>query len=159
MNIERISQFFQIDSNNPWKDTLLEDFYLLTPKIKGIKGEEIVLNILKGLGYKISPRINPEHDAIVNNKKTEIKFSLATNRNYDWQFTFNHIGLAKDWEQIIFAGINGNQEIKIVSYDKTSLPLNLLKKQQGGNHGKNDDYLCSGLNSTKLLNFGHIILK
>lgn len=151
MKIDVFSELFKVENLNPWKDTPLEDFYLLSPKAKGVKGEEIVSAILKQQNYEICPRTNNGHDIILNNVKTEIKFSLASKRNCDWQFTFNHIGFEKDWDQILFVGVNGDCELKMSLYSKKDVPLHLLSKQQGGKEGQNDDYMCVGLNSKKIL--------
>ena len=86
--------------------------------------------------------------------KTEIKFSLATERNYDGKFTFNHIGLKKDWEQIIFVGVNGDGEMKVAKFWKNDLPLYLFTRQSGGNHLSNDDWMITKEQSTILFSLG-----
>lgn len=160
MNVTDISELFICDSSSPWKGTPLNDFYLLNPKKKGGQGEKIAGAILEKLGYDVNYDVpnNGGYDMIVDGKKTEIKFSLASTRNFIWQFTFNHIGFKKDWEQIIFVGINGDMNIHIVKYDKDNLPQDLLSKQQGGKKGDNDDFMCSGVKSTKLMKSGECLL-
>lgn len=160
MKVTDISELFVCDSSSPWAGTILNDFYLLNPKAKGAKGEEIVVKILKNLGYTVEETHmnNGPFDKFVNGKKTEIKFSLASKRNYDWKFTFNHIGFKKDWEQIIFVGINGDLKIHIVKYNKNELPMDFLSRQQGGSSGDNDDFMSSGLKSKQLMMNGECLL-
>lgn len=128
--------------NNPWSGTILENYYTLNPASKGSKGESIVSEMLKSLNYKVKPRENTGHDRIVNNVKTEIKFALAVERNNDFKCIFNHIGMAKDWDEIILCCINGNMEVKMVSFTKKNFPIELCSRQQGGNSSKNDDFMC-----------------
>lgn len=161
MNAIDISELFICDSTSPWVDTILNDFYLLNPKAKGAKGEEIAAAILTNLGHtveKTNVQNNGPFDRLVDGKKTEIKFSLASQRNYDWRFTFNHIGFKKDWEQIIFVGINGDLNIHIVKYNKDELSMDFLSRQQGGKSGDNDDFMSSGLKSKQLMMNGECLL-
>ena len=66
-------------------------------------------------GSTVESPTNPGHDRIVDVKKTEIKFSLASSNNNHKKdgklidpdsFTFNHIAAEKDWDWFIFLGIN-----------------------------------------------------
>ena len=158
MNAMDCPELFNCVLKNPWADTPLETYYLLNPKAKGTQGEKIAEAILIKLGYEVKPRTNSGNDRLVNNLKTEIKFSAASERNYEWRFTFNHIGFEKDWDQIIFVGVNGDLSIHIVKYDKDKLPKDLLSHQQGGSKSKNDDFMCTGENSTKLMMLGECLL-
>lgn len=136
---------------NPWNGTILEGYYALNPASKGSKGEQAVEEILKQLGYTVQRRANAGHDRIVNGVKTEIKFALAVNRNESFQCIFNHIGMSKDWDEIILCCINGDMEIRMVSFSKENFPLELCSKQQGGRNSDNDDYMCNATNSYDLL--------
>lgn len=160
MNVIDIPELFICDLSSPWAGTPLNDFYSLNPKKKGIQGEKIAGAILEKIGYNVQYNApnNGGFDMTVDGKKTEIKFSLASERNFDWRFTFNHIGFKKDWEQIIFIGINGDMNIHIVKYNKNNLPKDLLSHQQGGKTGGNDDYMCSGLKSKMLMIGGECLL-
>lgn len=139
---------------NPWQGTPFENFYNFPPKKKGVAGEEIVKQMLSRNGHKVEKRVNTGHDAIIDGVKTEIKFSLATERNYDGKFTFNHIGLKKDWEQIIFVGVNGDGEMKVAKFWKNDLPLYLFTRQSGGNYLSNDDWMITKEQSTILFSLG-----
>lgn len=129
-------------ANNPWAGTLLEGYYALNPASKGSKGESIVSEILKSLDYKVEPRKNKGHDRIVNDIKTEIKFALAVEKNNDFKCIFNHIGMEKDWDEIILCCVNGDMEVKMVSFTKENFPIELCTRQQGGKTGSNDDFMC-----------------
>lgn len=141
----------KLATSNPWKDTILENYYTLNPASKGSHGEKIVEEILKQFNYEVKPRVNAGHDRIVNGVKTEIKFALAVNANSDFKCIFNHVGMEKDWEQLILCCVNGDMEIRMVSFTKDNLPIELWTRQQGGKNGGNDDYMCNADNSCKVL--------
>jgi hypothetical protein len=101
--------------HNNWEGTLFEDYPKMDPKGKGSFGEEYVEGLMKLRGSTVEPPTDPGHDRIIDIKKTEIKFSLASsNNNYKKtgklidpdSFTFNHIAAEKDWDWFIFLGIN-----------------------------------------------------
>jgi hypothetical protein len=146
---------FGLSSNNPWEGTPFEKYYQTGAKQKGALGELIVASFLESEGMIVDKSKNQGHDRIVNNYKTEIKFSCASKRNQDFLFTFNHISFCKDWERIIFCGINGNLEAKIVWFSKENmkelLDESILKHQQAGQENNLDDYCIMGTNSKKLL--------
>ena len=79
-------------------------------------------------------------------------------KNYNFKCIFNHIGMEKDWDEIILCCINGDLKIKMVSFTKENFPINLCARQQGGNSGKNDDFMCA--NGHKLLEHenAHILI-
>ena len=158
MNAAECPELFKCDTGNPWAGTPLESYYAAHPKKKGVLGENITEAILTKLGYKVENRTNAGNDRLVNGITTEIKFSAATDRNYNWQFTFNHIGFEKDWDQIIFCGVNGDLNIHISKYTKDELTKQYLSNQQGGKKSNNDDFMSTGTNSTKLLMNGQCIL-
>ena len=138
-------------SENPWVGTIMEGYYNVNNKVKGTKGEEIVEELLKSINYEVKPRTSAGHDRIINGVKTEIKFSAATKRNNDYEFTFNHIGLNKDWDEIIFCGINGDLEIKMICFNRDTFPFELFNAQQGGQKSNNDDYMCTGAKTALLM--------
>lgn len=136
---------------NPWENTVMEGYYNVNNRQKGVRGEEIVEELLKQLGYEVKRRTNEGHDRIVNGIKTEIKFSAATDRNYNYEFTFNHIGLHKDWDEVIFCGVNGDLTVRMVRFNRETFPFEFFNVQQGGKNGGNDDHMCAGKRSTALL--------
>ena len=152
MNIYQVKYYFsEIKPTNPWAGTPVENYYALSNAAKGSAGEQIVENILKEKGYSVEPRTNPGHDRIINGRKTEIKFCLATKANNDYKTTFNHIGFNKDWEDILFVCINGDGEIASALYSRETFPHDLIHHQQGGNSSGNDDYMISGKLSADIL--------
>ena len=138
-------------SSNPWSGTIMEGYYALNNRAKGARGEEIVEVLLKQLGYSVNPAKHSSYDRIVNGINTEIKFSAATGRNNDFEFIFNHIGKGKEWEEVIFCGINGDLEIRMVRFNRDTFPYELFNTQQGGKNGNNDDLMCSGKQARALL--------
>lgn len=158
MNAFDRPELFKCDFTNPWKDTPLEDYYCVSPKQKGVQGEKIAETILKELGYDVKPATSSGNDRLVNGIKTEIKFSAASEKNSDWKFTFNHIGFKKDWDDIIFVGVNGDLRVHITRYNKESFPKEYLSHQQGGKSGDNDDFMSTGTKSQKLMLGGEYLL-
>ena len=151
MNAFVTNYFDEIISTNPWAGTPVERYYALPNSAKGSTGESIVESILKEKGYDVKPRTNAGHDRIINGRKTEIKFCLATKRNTNFRTTFNHIGFNKDWEDILFVCINGDGEIASALYSKDNFPHELVHHQQGGNSSGNDDFMISGKQSVDIL--------
>lgn len=140
------------EKDSKWQGTPYESYEKLGTKAKGTWGEEFVKRLLVSKGYKVEVRTSPGHDCIANGLKTEIKFSLASERNHDYHFTFNHISKGKDWEQIIFVGVNGDLDITGTIFTKDNLPLEeLFSAQQGGKELGNDDYMTVGERAKKLL--------
>ena len=151
MNAFVTNYFDDIEPTNPWIGTPVEKYYALANSAKGSVGEQIVEKILKEKGYNVQPRMNPGHDRIINGRKTEIKFCLATKGNKDYKTTFNHIGFNKDWDDILFVCINGDGEIASALYSKDTFPFDLVHHQQGGNSSNNDDFMISGKASATIL--------
>ena len=142
-----------------WKGTPMEEYEMLNPKAKGKFGEGIITSIAEGYGLNVQPheRENAQYDFFINGIKTEAKFSGATDRNCKWRFTFNHVGLEKDWDRLILMGVNGDLQYKIVWFTKDDIKTimreeSFLSHQQGGKESKNDDFLSSSTKATKLLN-------
>ena len=146
-----VTNYLNSLANNPWEGTIMEGYYALNPASKGSKGESVVEEILKSLGHTVKPRKNAGHDRIVNGVKTEIKFALAVERNCDYRCMFNHIGMEKDWDEIILCCVNGDLDIKMVSFTKEDFPIDLCSRQQGGNSSSNDDFMCNSTNSCALM--------
>ena len=146
---------FGLSSNNPWEGTPFEKYYQTGAKQYGALGELIIASFLENEGMRIEKPKNQGHDRIINGWRTEIKFSCASKRNQNFLFTFNHISFCKDWERIIFCGINGDLEARIIWFSKEDMEklLNegILKHQQAGQENNLDDYCIMGNNSRKLL--------
>lgn len=146
-----INLFTECTINNKWAGTPLEKYAALGTRQRGAFSESAVKQILSELGFNIESPQNPGHDFIMNGIKTELKFGLTTGRNNNWRTMFNHIGLEKDWEQLVLACINGDLKFRIVLIKRDNLSEDLLQHQQGGNKSENDDYMISGVRARKAL--------
>lgn len=146
-----INLFTDCVLSNKWSGTPLEKYAAMAPKQKGSFSEGVIKQILEDLGHTIEVSSNVGHDFVLDGIKTELKFGLATDRNTNWRTMFNHIGLDKDWDQIIFACINGDLKFRIVVIKKDKLSEDLLKHQQGGNKSGNDDYMITGSKAREAL--------
>jgi len=151
-------------TSNKWEGTPLEDYEKLGAKAKGKYGEGVVKFIFENYGFKVNPheKENDSYDLIIDGIKTEVKFSGATDRNYDWQFTFNHIAMEKDWERLVLMGVNGDLQYKLIWFTKDEVAeimecKSFLNHQQGGKYSKNDDFMCTSNKATKLMN--HVYAK
>ena len=165
--------------HNNWKGTLFESYVNLSTKNKGVFGEALVEQFMKKhVRCSVSSPTNVGHDRIFNGYKTEIKFSLANSPmdkksgkkliNPD-EFTFNHIAQYKDWDRLIFFGINPEPSQDRVNWKpgakppefraffmnkvdfQKHLPSSVFSRQQGGNDGGNDDYMVGGYNKFQAL--------
>jgi hypothetical protein len=134
-----------------WINTKYEGYTFLSPKQKGEFGELFVEKFMKNRGSIVSPKVNSGHDRIIDNHKTEIKFSLC-NKNAkglkEDSFFINHVSIGKDWTRLIFVGINYNEfNSRILWFTKEDFVLgikDLFDKQQGGKKMNNDDFKLSG---------------
>lgn len=146
-----LEYFNEVQLENSWSGTPLEKYHALTPKKKGAYSEKFVRSYLEEKGYKVENPISSGHDFVLEGKKVGLKFGLATDRNTNWRTIFNHIGLQKDWEEIIFVCVNGDCQVRMVKFTKGNLPKKLLSHQQGGNNSENDDYMINGAKARILL--------
>ena len=141
---------------DPWIETPFEGYVNMSPSQKGQFGEIFVSNFMETLNCNISDRQNTQHDRVIDGYKVEIKFGLAQ-RDYDKRcvvkdnFTINHVAKDKDWDRLVFFGINPNQEdCKLFFFDKvdflqefdTLMQTNIFMHQQTGKKSGNDDYMC-----------------
>lgn len=144
---------------DPWKNTALEGYVFMGPKQKGEYGERIVEAFMKVKGLHVSRAHSSTagYDRIIDGVKTEIKFSVACrdkNGNIqNDQFIINHISKKKDWERLIFLGINSDfDKYRMVWFEKTDFvkyvetEQKTFNVQQGGKDGSNDDYICTRFN-------------
>ena len=110
-----------------------------------------------GLDVQRAPTSTAGHDRVIGGIRTEIKFSLAqkdkkNNGIKNDTFIINHVAEKKDWERLIFLGINFNSKNKFIWFTKEDFQEHLkapdccFKKQQSGKNGGNDDYICGGKN-------------
>jgi hypothetical protein len=91
---------------------------------------------------------------VIDGILTEIKFSLATRNKKGGvkkdSFIINHVSRDKDWERLIFFGINPDEEdARLVWFSKEDFVAHLesdeclFAHQQGGKSIENDDFICT----------------
>ena len=146
---------------DPWIGTPFQGYVYMSPKQKGEFGERFTSKYLSYLGHNVekAETSTAGHDRVVDDILTEIKFSLATrNRSkggvvFD-KFIINHVSSGKDWERLIFVGINDKEEdMRVVWFTKEDFnnhiksDNSLFNVQQGGKSVGNDDYICTKVDS------------
>jgi len=153
-----LQNYIQNNLEDPWKGTPFEGYVYMSPKQKGEFGERFVSKLMTLSGHEVekATKNTAGHDRKINNILTEIKFSLA-NRNKKGEiskdeFIINHVSLGKDWERLIFCGINPEEkDARIVYITKQDFEAHLKDEkcyfnvQQGGKKVGNDDYICTNV--------------
>tara|TARA_R100000005_G_C4990299_1_gene197774 strand:- start:383 stop:946 length:564 start_codon:yes stop_codon:yes gene_type:complete len=158
-----------IDDNlkDPWEGTNFEGYVFMSPKQKGEFGERFVHKYMELLEYKVerAKTSTAGHDRVIleyleevmtSSYLTEIKFSLATRDKkggvIDDKFIINHVSVGKDWERLIFCGINPDEkDVRFVFITKEDFEAHLksddcyFNVQQGGKKVGNDDYICTNV--------------
>ena len=142
---------------DPWENTRFKGYVYLSPKQKGDFGERFTEKLLKMNNFDVKPaeKSTSGYDRFVNDKKCEIKFSLATrnkkeNKLNKDSFIINHVSKDKDWDFLLFIGINPEpSDIRIIWFKKEDFKNNCsvcFHVQQGGKKIENDDYMCTKIN-------------
>ena len=154
-----LQNYIEQNLEDPWQKTPFEGYVFMSPKQKGEFGERFASKYLTHLGrdVKRAKTSTAGHDRVVDEILTEIKFSLAIrNRSkggviFD-KFIINHVSCGKDWERLVFVGVNENEEdLRIVWFTKEDFNTHILscnplfKVQQGGKGVGNDDYICTNV--------------
>jgi len=144
-------------SNNiedPWNKTKYKGYVHMSPKQKGEFGERFTEKHLtiNGFDVKSAPSSTSGYDRIVNGKKCEIKYGLATRKNGGVtkdSFIINHVSKEKDWDFLLFIGINSEKNMRIIWFKREDFKENCsvcFNIQQGGKKIDNDDYMCTRIN-------------
>ena len=141
---------------DPWKGTPFEGYVFMSPKQKGEFGERFVSKFMhnQGSAVKRAKTSTAGHDRVIDTILAEIKFSLATRDKKGGvkkdSFIINHVSRDKDWERLIFFGINPDEnEARLVWFSKEDFLAHLQSEdclfahQQGGKGIENDDYICT----------------
>jgi len=151
-----LNQYVNDNLSDPWKDTSFEGYVFMSPKQKGEFGERLISKFFSnklGIGVKKAHSSTAGHDRVISGFRTEMKFSLANrdknNRTKHNVFVMNHVSAIKDWERLVFFGINrdGNHVMfwftkeDFLSHMKSHNPL--FSYQQAGKKGGNDDFMCT----------------
>lgn len=162
-----LREYINDNLKDPWKGTNFEGYVFMSPKQKGEFGERFVHKYMELLEYKVEraktstagyDRVILEYleEVMTSSYLTEIKFSLATRDKkggvIDDKFIINHVSVGKDWERLIFCGINPNEEdVRFVFITKEDFEEHLksdtcyFNVQQGGQKVGNDDYICTNV--------------
>ncbi len=152
-------EYINQNLKDPWIGTPFEGYVFLSPKQKGEFGERFVNKYFEQKGSKVAKAKSSTagHDRIIDGIITEIKFSLATRDKKggvkEDQFIINHVSKDKDWERLVFFGINKTEESSRLFWFTKEDFLNHLEydncmfaPQQGGKSIGNDDYICTKIN-------------
>ena len=144
--------------NDPWVGTPFEGYVFMSPKQKGEFGERFVSKFMNNMlcEVKRAATSTAGHDRVIDNIRTEIKFALATRSKKGGvvvdKFIINHVSVCKDWERLIFCGINPSEsDIRVFYITKEDFVEHLksddclFNTQQGGQNGGNDDYICTNV--------------
>lgn len=151
-----LQSYISQNIKDPWIDTPFEGYVHMSPKQKGEFGERFVSKFFSDIlnrNVKRAPSSTAGYDRLIDEIRTEIKFSLAIrdcmNGVIEDRFIINHVSKDKDWERLVFFGINENEEnCRFVWFTKEDFlkhldsENNCFNIQQGGNKIGNDDYIC-----------------
>jgi hypothetical protein len=144
---------------DPWVGTPFQGYVFMSPKQKGEFGERFVTKYFESKGHQVkrAKTSTAGHDRIIDYILAEIKFALAIRDRKggvkEDQFIINHISKDKDWERLVFFGINNTEEGSRLFWFTKEDFLNHLESddclfapQQGGKSIGNDDYICTKVN-------------
>ena len=157
-----LEDYIADNTTDPWENTPFEGYASMNPKQKGEFGERFATKLLQQAGHTVerAHSATAGYDRIVNGKKVEIKFSLANRDKVRGGvkkdvFVLNHVSIAKDWERLLFIGINAEEEdIRITWFKRTDFANHIattihgtrcFNLQQGGKKVKNDDWMCTNI--------------
>lgn len=134
-----------------FQNTVFAPIENLLPRQRGKVYEKIASYIIGSKGYCYDKSNDTDYDILVNNSKVEIKGALSVKGDERPIAVFNHIGMKKNWDHILFLCLTGNGKIYMSHYTKESLSnLKIMKHQQGGSRSSNDDFMISGKSSLLL---------
>lgn len=153
-----LRSYVESNLSDPWVGTPFEGYVFMSPKQKGEFGERFVSKFMETMlcEVKRAATSTAGHDRVISNILTEIKFSIATRAKKGGvivdKFIINHVSVCKDWERLIFCGINpSEQDIRVFYITKEDFEAHLksddclFNVQQGGQSGGNDDYICTNV--------------
>jgi hypothetical protein len=154
------------NAQDPWIGTPFQGYVFMSPKQKGEFGERFVSKYFEHKGHQVkrAKTSTAGHDRIIDSILTEIKFSLATRDKTggvtEDQFIINHISKDKDWERLVFFGINPiEDDCRFFWFSKEDFIQHLesdkcfFSFQKGGKGIKNDDYMCKKVVELKSMSF------
>jgi hypothetical protein len=161
--------YIQDNLEDLWRGTVLQGYRYMDNKQKGVFGEKFAEQYLRDLNFTVTGRTggNVDYDLVINGLKVEVKFSVTQThtdkktgekRLIKDRFLINHVGVGKDYDRLLFIGINPIfTESRIVWFDKKDIKEIVNNKdyfgyQQGGNKAENDDYMSGSSKLIRLIN-------
>ena len=151
-----LRDYIDANAQDPWHDTMFRGYVFMSPKQKGEFGERFVSHYMQSEECLVERAATSTagHDRVIDGILTEIKFSLATRDKKCGvkkdSFIINHVSRDKDWERLIFFGINPDEEdARLVWFSKEDFIAHLesdgclFAHQQGGKSIENDDFICT----------------
>lgn len=151
-----LTDYIGKNAQDPWKGTPFEGYVFMSPKQKGEFGERFVSKFMynQGSSVKRAKTSTAGYDRVIDTIFTEIKFSLATRDKKGGvkkdSFIINHVSRDKDWERLIFFGINPEEnDARLYYFTKEDFLAHVnsnecvFAHQQGGKSIENDDYICT----------------
>jgi hypothetical protein len=160
-----LTEYVNQNTQDPWVGTSFEKYVFMSPKQKGEFGERFVTKYFDNAGcdVKRAKTSTAGHDRVIDGIRVEIKFSLATRTKTGVkvnQFIINHVSKDKDWERLVFFGINPDeQDCRLLWFSKEDFIAHLesdecvFSIQQGGKSIGNDDYMCTKIESLMKCSF------
>jgi len=90
---------------------------------------------------------------------TRVDYGVTTD-----SFVINHVSKGKDWERLIFCGINPREEdLRLVWFTRADFAKHVengesscFNIQQGGKKIKNDDYMCTDIQTLMSYDWVHV---
>lgn len=161
-----LQDYINKNVQDPWIATPFQSYVFMSPKQKGEFGERFVSKYFEARCSEVkrAKTSTAGHDRLIDGIMTEIKFSLATRDKKggvkEDQFIINHVSKDKDWERLVFFGINPTEEeCRFFWFTKDDFIQHLksdecvFAPQQGGKSIGNDDYICTKIDKLKSMSF------
>lgn len=163
-NTTELQEYKNKNLFDPWIGTSLEGYRYMNNKQKGAFGEKYVQIVMESFGHDVKPAATSTagHDRVINGILTEIKFSVTKTNTpkrtlTEDDFTINHVAVGKDWERLIFFGVNKDPSkfrAKFMTKEQFVRALeetDFITSQQGGKKSGNDDWMISGKRLCKMM--------
>jgi hypothetical protein len=161
-----LQDYINQNAQDPWIGTSFQGYVFMSPKQKGEFGERFVSKYFEEKQHQVkrAKTSTAGHDRVIDDILVEIKFSLATRDKKggvkENQFIINHVSRDKDWERLVFFGINSTEENSCLFWFTKEDFIEHLKSddclfapQQGGKSIGNDDYICTKIDKLKCMSF------
>ena len=127
-----LQDYISQNAQDPWVGTPFEGYVFMSPKQKGEFGERFVSKFFENMSCNVkrAKTSTAGHDRVIDDILTEIKFAVATRDKKGGvcvdKFIINHVSVGKDWERLIFCGINPNEgDVRFVFITKADFEAHL----------------------------------